>query len=132
MIHGEITIKNAVSPPSPSSTSQNRLDATRQARLRSPFTSRSLKTGTNAEERADGAEVVARNDLADEPEDARERRREREDRRQPGKPALVDGCGGGGDGLVGGRAHAVSIRRRPVVATISAPAKRALFTLCRT
>ena len=43
-------MKIAVSALSPSSISQSRLDATRQARLRSPFSSRSLKTGTNAEE----------------------------------------------------------------------------------
>ena len=40
---------------SPSSISQNRLDATRQARLRSPFSSSSLKTGTNADESAASA-----------------------------------------------------------------------------
>ncbi len=55
MIQGEITMKSAVSPPSPRRTSQKRLDATRHARFRSPFTSRSLKTGTNAEESAASA-----------------------------------------------------------------------------
>ena len=53
--HGAITMKSAVSPPRPSSISQKRLEATRQARLRSPFSSSSLKTGTNAEERAASA-----------------------------------------------------------------------------
>ena len=48
-------MKSAVSPPRPSSTSQKRLDATRQARLRSPFSSSSLKTGTNADESAASA-----------------------------------------------------------------------------
>ena len=43
-------MKSAVSAPRPSSISQSRLDATRHARLRSPFSSRSLKTGTNADE----------------------------------------------------------------------------------
>ena len=55
MIHGAMTMNSAVSPPSPSRTSQKRLDATRQARLRSPFTSSSLKTGTNADESAASA-----------------------------------------------------------------------------
>ena len=48
-------MNRAVSPPSPSSTSQNRLEATRQARLRSPFSSSSLKTGTKADESAASA-----------------------------------------------------------------------------
>ena len=48
-------MKSAVRPPSPSSISQKIDDATRQARFRSPFTSRSLKTGTNAAESAESA-----------------------------------------------------------------------------
>ena len=55
MIHGEISMKKAVRPPRPRRTSQKRLEATRQARLRSPFSSRSLKTGTKADERAASA-----------------------------------------------------------------------------
>ncbi len=50
-----MTMNNAVSPPRPRSISQNTDEATRHARLRSPFTSRSLKTGTNAAERAESA-----------------------------------------------------------------------------
>ncbi len=42
-------------PPRPSSISQKIDDATRQARFRSPFTSRSLKTGTNAADNAESA-----------------------------------------------------------------------------
>jgi hypothetical protein len=52
---GASTIPSAVRPPSPSRISQKRLEATRQARLRSPFSSSSLKTGTNAEEIAASA-----------------------------------------------------------------------------
>ena len=52
---GAMTMKSAVSAPSPSSISQKRLEATRQARLRSPFSSSSLKTGTKAEESAASA-----------------------------------------------------------------------------
>jgi len=48
-------MKSAVSPPRPSSISQKRVDATRQARLRSPFSNSSLKTGTKAEESAASA-----------------------------------------------------------------------------
>ncbi len=55
MIHGEIRMNSAVRPPRPSKTSQNRLEATRHARLRSPFSSRSEKTGTNADESAASA-----------------------------------------------------------------------------
>ena len=53
--HGAITMKSAVRPPSPSSISQKIDEATRQARFRSPLTSRSLKTGTNAAESAESA-----------------------------------------------------------------------------
>jgi hypothetical protein len=55
MIQGASRIRSAVRAPSPRSTSQNRLDATRQARRRSPFSSNSVKIGTNAEERAASA-----------------------------------------------------------------------------
>ena len=48
-------MKNAVSALSPSSSSQKTDEATRHARLRSPFSSRPLKTGTNAEETAESA-----------------------------------------------------------------------------
>ena len=48
-------MKNAVRPPSPSSISQKSDEATRHARWRSPFTSRSLKTGTNAADSAESA-----------------------------------------------------------------------------
>ena len=48
-------MKSASGAVSPSSISQKRLDATRHARLRSPFSSSSLKTGTNAEESAASA-----------------------------------------------------------------------------
>ena len=52
---GARTMKSAVSPPSTSSVSQKRLDATRQARFRSPFSSSSLNTGTNADDKAASA-----------------------------------------------------------------------------
>ena len=55
MTSGAKTMKSAVSAPSPSSISQKSVDATRQARLRSPFSSSSLKTGTNADESAASA-----------------------------------------------------------------------------
>ena len=48
-------MKSAVSAARPSSISQKRLEATRHARFRSPFSSRSLKTGTNADESAASA-----------------------------------------------------------------------------
>ena len=48
-------MKSAVRPPSTRRTSQKIVEATRQARFRSPFSSRSLKTGTNAPERAASA-----------------------------------------------------------------------------
>ena len=48
-------MKRALTPPRPSSTSQNIEEATRQARLRSPFSSRSLNTGTKADESAASA-----------------------------------------------------------------------------
>ncbi len=50
-----MTMNSAVRPPSPSSISQRRLEATRQARFRSPFSRSSLKTGTNADESAASA-----------------------------------------------------------------------------
>ena len=48
-------MKSAVSPPSPSMTSQRSVEATRHARLRSPFSSSSEKTGTKADESAASA-----------------------------------------------------------------------------
>ena len=48
-------MKSADTPPRPSRVSQKSDEATRQARLRSPFSSRSLKTGTNADESAASA-----------------------------------------------------------------------------
>ncbi len=42
-------------PPSPSRVSQKSEDATRHARLRSPFSIRSLNTGTKADESAASA-----------------------------------------------------------------------------
>ena len=112
MSSGAIRMKTAVSAPRPSSISQSRLDATRHARLRSPFSSRSLKTGTNADETAVSAtsarivfgheerdlervdlaldaEVVLGHDLADQAEHARDRGREREDRRRDREPARL-------------------------------------------
>ena len=52
---GAMTMNSAVSAPRPSMIRKKRLDATRHARLRSPFSSSSLKTGTNAEESAASA-----------------------------------------------------------------------------
>ena len=48
-------MKSAESAVRPSSISQKRLDATRHARRRSPFSSNSLKTGTNADDSAASA-----------------------------------------------------------------------------
>jgi hypothetical protein len=48
-------MKIAVTAVSPRSSSQIRLEATRHARARSPFSSSSLKTGTNADESAASA-----------------------------------------------------------------------------
>ncbi len=53
--HGATIRNSAVRAVSPSSISQKRLEATRQARLRSPFSIRSLNTGTNADESAASA-----------------------------------------------------------------------------
>ena len=53
--HGATRMKSAESAVSPSSISQKRLDATRHARRRSPFSSRSLNTGTNADDSAASA-----------------------------------------------------------------------------
>ena len=55
MIQGAATMKIAVSPVRNSSMSQNRLEATRHARCRSPRSCSSVKTGTKAEERAASA-----------------------------------------------------------------------------
>ena len=49
---GAARTKIAVRPVVRSKTSQKIVDATRQARARSPFSSNSLKTGTNAPESA--------------------------------------------------------------------------------
>ena len=106
-------MQSAVSADSPSSSSQKTVDATRHARAFSPFSSSSLKTGTNAaDERRVGherahevrhlerdregvdlaldAEVAARDDLADEAEDAREAGRDAEDRRRGREVAPAD------------------------------------------
>ena len=103
-------MKTAVIALRASSISQKSVEATRQARARSPFSSSSLKTGTKAPVKAAsatsarirfgiwnatvnaligprGAEVVRDHDLANEPEHAREAGCEREDRRRPGEPA---------------------------------------------
>ena len=48
-------MKTAVTPPRTSSVSQKSVEATRHARFRSPFSSSSLKTGTNAPESAASA-----------------------------------------------------------------------------
>ena len=55
MIQGATTMKSAVRADRISSTSQKRLDATRQARRRSPFSSSSVNTGTKADCRAASA-----------------------------------------------------------------------------
>ena len=55
MTSGAKTIRSAVIAPRPRRRSQKRVEATRQARLRSPFSSSSLKTGTKAEESAASA-----------------------------------------------------------------------------
>ena len=55
IISGAASMNSAVIPPSPSSTSQKIVEATRHARARSPFSSSSLKTGTNAPESAASA-----------------------------------------------------------------------------
>jgi hypothetical protein len=52
---GAMTMNTAVSPVRPSRRSQKRLEATRHARARSPFSSSSVKTGTKAEESAASA-----------------------------------------------------------------------------
>ncbi len=53
--HGATSTNSAVRAVSPSSISQNRLEATRQARRRSPRSISSLNTGTNADDRAASA-----------------------------------------------------------------------------
>ncbi len=55
MIHGASRMKRTVTLPSPRKMSQKSVEATRQARARSPFSSNSLKTGTKADERAASA-----------------------------------------------------------------------------
>ena len=49
MISGAKMIPNAVTAPSPSIIRKKTLEAKRHARFRSPLTSSSLKTGTNAD-----------------------------------------------------------------------------------
>ena len=102
---GARIMKQRRQAPRPSSIRKKTLEATRQARLRSPFSSSSVKTGTNADESAASAtsarirfgtwkatvkalilpgraEVVGGDDLADEAEDARDAGRGAEDRRR--------------------------------------------------
>ena len=55
MTTGAIRMKIAESAPSPSSINQKSVEATRHARCRSPLSSNSLNTGTNAEESAASA-----------------------------------------------------------------------------
>ena len=55
MNSGAMRMKRAVTPPPIRRKSQKIVDATRQARAFSPFSSSSLKTGTKAEERAASA-----------------------------------------------------------------------------
>ena len=55
MTSGAIRMKIAESAPRPSSISQKSVEATRHARFRSPFSSSSLNTGTNADESAASA-----------------------------------------------------------------------------
>jgi hypothetical protein len=55
MSHGASRMKIAVSAPSTMKTSRRSVEATRQARSFSRFSSSSLKTGTNADERAASA-----------------------------------------------------------------------------
>src|SRR5262249_14492719 len=73
-------------------------------------------------DRADGAEVVACDDLADEAEDPGEAGRRGEDRRRASQAATVSSALRGGRFLLHG--HAVSIGSAPV-ATIVPPATRA-------
>ena len=55
MMSGASSMQSAVRPERPSSSSQKTVDATRHARAFSPFSSSSLKTGTNAAESAASA-----------------------------------------------------------------------------
>ena len=55
MNSGAMRMKSAVTPPPTSRKSQKMVEATRQARAFSPFSSSSLKTGTNADESAASA-----------------------------------------------------------------------------
>ena len=52
---GANNMQNAVTPERPSNSSQKTVDATRHARAFSPFSSSSLKTGTNAADSAESA-----------------------------------------------------------------------------
>ena len=103
-------MQNAVSPPRPSRKSQNRVDATRQARRllalleqlgedrderrrerrvgdERPEQVRNLERDREGVDLARGAEVVGRDDLADEAEHAREARGGGKQRRRPREPA---------------------------------------------
>ncbi len=55
MITGASRMKTAVTAVRPRKRSQSSVEATRHARARSPFSSSSLNTGTNAPERAASA-----------------------------------------------------------------------------
>ena len=55
MIGSANRTNSAVTAPSTRQIRKNRLDATRKASLRSPFSSSSVKTGTNAPCRAESA-----------------------------------------------------------------------------
>ncbi len=48
MIRGASSVNSAVTPPSTRQIRKKKLEATRKASLRSPFSSSSVKTGTNA------------------------------------------------------------------------------------
>ena len=52
---GASSMKSAVMPLRPSRISQKSVEATRQARFASPFSSSSLKTGTKTDETAESA-----------------------------------------------------------------------------
>ena len=58
MSSGAARMKRAVSPLPISRKSQKTVDATRQALARSPFSSSSLKTGTNADDSAASATMA--------------------------------------------------------------------------
>ena len=151
MTSGARTMKSAVSAPRPSSKSQKRVEATRQARLRSPFSSSSLKTGTNADESAASAtsartrfgtwkatvkaliwprdaEVVARRRSR-----GRGRGRARARWRARRSPSTTRAAGRGPRVLVHAREYRNGRSRITArAATIARPPDAGLFTLCRT